>query len=87
MSTTRRCLITLSYRAYRVLLTAYPPRFGRAYGDEIAQLVRDYCREAYRSRGLPGLLGAWGPGCRQEQTVRHQRCRALGNHHKKDGGA
>ena len=55
-------LITVSDRVYQVLLAAYPRRFRRTYRDEIARFFRDCCREAYRSRGLRGICGAWGKG-------------------------
>jgi hypothetical protein len=54
-----RAIVT-SYRVYRALLTIYPRRFRHAYQDEVAQLFRDCCREAQRSRGTRGLLHVWG---------------------------
>lgn len=52
-------LVSLSGRLYRLVLLAYPPEFRRAYGSRMAQAFRDCCREAYRRRGLAGLLGLW----------------------------
>jgi hypothetical protein len=52
--------VALSYRLYRIGLRAYPRQFQRAYRDEVAQLFRDCCREAYRQHGARALLPLWG---------------------------
>jgi transcription antitermination factor NusG len=55
----RRWLLALSQRIYRVLLLAYPGRFRRAYGADMAQVFGDCCRHALWCHGLPGLLRLW----------------------------
>ncbi len=55
----RRWLLAASERVYRALLAAYPARFRRDYGPDMAQVFGDCCRAAYRCRGLPGLLRLW----------------------------
>lgn len=52
--------VTASYRAYTLLLAAYPAAFRREYGTEMAHLFRDCCREAWESGGPLALLGLWG---------------------------
>ncbi|HEU5440831.1 MAG TPA: Clp protease N-terminal domain-containing protein [Ktedonobacterales bacterium] len=52
-------LVALSARLYRALLLAYPPRFRRAFGDEMARVFRDSCREAVTRRGPPALVPLW----------------------------
>ncbi len=48
---------TLADRAYRILLFLFPADFRKAFGDEMAQLFRDHCREARR---VPlGLVRFW----------------------------
>lgn len=51
---------TLSGRLYRRLLVAYPDRFRREYGREMAQIFDDLCREAAQRRGRLGLALIWG---------------------------
>jgi hypothetical protein len=57
--TRRRWLLAASERVYRALLAAYPTRFRREYGSDMAQVFSDCCRTAYRCHGLPGLLRLW----------------------------
>jgi len=47
-----------SERAYRSLLRAYPRELRDEYGDEMARLFRDLCREALEG-GLLGLAALW----------------------------
>jgi len=47
-----------SERAYRSLLRAYPRELRDEYGDEMARLFRDLCREELEDGGL-GLAALW----------------------------
>jgi hypothetical protein len=51
--------IALSARAYRALLILYPADYRREYGALMVQMFRDVCRDAYRRRGLMGILMWW----------------------------
>lgn len=53
-------VITTSFVFYRFLLIICPPTFRREYGDEMATLFRDCCREAWTHGGALALLGVWG---------------------------
>ncbi len=46
-------------RVYRVLLRAYPRAFRRAYGDQLAQVFRDWYRDAAGSGRLGPLTRFW----------------------------
>jgi hypothetical protein len=48
-----------SGRAYRALLRAYPRGLRDGYGDEMARLFRDLCREALEDGGRLGLAALW----------------------------
>ena len=50
--------IGTSERAYRSLLRAYPRELRNEYGDEMARLFRDLCREELEDGGL-GLATLW----------------------------
>src|SRR5579884_1753312 len=52
-------LVERSVRLYRLLLATYPASFRREYGDAMVQLFRDTAHEAYRRRGLLGLVVMW----------------------------
>jgi hypothetical protein len=52
--------ITISAGLYRALLRVYPRRFRAGYRDDMAQVFRDCCREAYREQGRVGLMHVWG---------------------------
>ncbi len=54
-----RPLVALSVRAFRALLLAYPPGFRRDFGDEMARVFRESCREAEAQRGPPALVPLW----------------------------
>jgi hypothetical protein len=58
MSQTPR-LVELSVSLYRLLLAAYPVGFRNEYGEAMAQLFGDTARDAYRRRGLLGLMAVW----------------------------
>jgi len=51
--------IDLSERFYRLFLAAYPVAFRQEYGEAMLQLFRDAARDAYRQRGLHGLVAVW----------------------------
>jgi hypothetical protein len=51
--------IALSVRVYRLLLAAYPQRFRREYGREMALAFRDCCRDGYRRGGSFALVRLW----------------------------
>ncbi|HTU93537.1 MAG TPA: hypothetical protein VMF69_25885 [Gemmataceae bacterium] len=48
-----------SVQLYRLLLGAYPAAFRQEYGEAMVQLFRDTARDAYRRRGLLGLVAMW----------------------------
>jgi len=48
-----------SERAYRSLLRAYPRELRDGYGDEMARLFRDLCREELEDGGGLGLAALW----------------------------
>lgn len=52
-------LARLSLAIYRALLLLYPARFRRTYGEQMALVFRDACRDAARQQGLVGLSWVW----------------------------
>jgi len=52
-------ILTFSGRLYTLLLLAYPTRFRRAYGREMAQVFRDDIRCTFQESGAAGLIGLW----------------------------
>ena len=52
-------ILTFSVRLYNLLLLAYPTRFRRAYGREMAQVFRDDIRDTFQESGAAGLIGLW----------------------------
>jgi hypothetical protein len=54
-----RASASLSIRAYQGLLHAYPSRFRREYGSQMAQVFRTACRETYGHDGIKGLIRLW----------------------------
>ncbi len=52
-------VLTISDRAYHILLAAYPAEFRRRYGPEMAQVFRTCCRASYVSSGVRGVLRLW----------------------------
>ena len=55
----RERAVGASERAYRSLLRAYPRRLRDEYGDEMARLFRDLCREGLEYGGGLGLAALW----------------------------
>jgi len=53
--------VVWSARLYHALLLAFPASFRRAYGDEVARVFHDLCRDAWRTSGAGGVLALW-PG-------------------------
>ncbi len=53
--------LTVSERAYHMLLAAYPADFHQRFGAEMAQVFRASCRAAYRARGPAGVARLWLP--------------------------
>lgn len=49
----------LSCRCYGCLLRLYPRQHRQAYGQQMAQLFRDQCRDAWNKAGAWGLVGVW----------------------------
>jgi len=52
-------ILTVSGRLYSLLLMAYPTRFRRAYGREMAQVFRDDIRCTFQEGGPAGLIRLW----------------------------
>ena len=51
--------IALSEKVYRTLLCLYPPAHRRIYGEQMRQLFRDQCRDAWRTGRSLGLMKVW----------------------------
>ena len=49
-------LVEFSTGLYRLLLHAYPARFRRQYGSEMAGVFLDCCLRTFRERGAPGMI-------------------------------
>lgn len=49
----------VSQKVYAWLLRAYPPAHRAEYGEAMAQLFRDQCRDAWREAGGWGLTKLW----------------------------
>lgn len=52
-------VLSLSERAYRGLLFAYPRTFRQQYGVEMAQVFRTHCRVTFQAAGAGGVLRLW----------------------------
>jgi len=52
---TNPLLLDYADRTYRKLLRAYPLGHRRKFGEDMAQLFQDMCREVYHRSGLAGL--------------------------------
>jgi len=48
--------LTLFCRIYRVMIYGYPAAFRRRYGNEMAQIFADRCRDATQSHAIVGFL-------------------------------
>lgn len=48
-----------SVRAYEMLLKAYPATFRRRFADEMAWVFQEHLEEAWRRRGVLGLVETW----------------------------
>ncbi len=54
-----RWLLRFSNRAYQLLLAAYPSAFRHHYGQPMAQVFRDCCRDAYQQGGSTKVIALW----------------------------
>src|SRR6266849_2545058 len=54
-------IIRCSVHLYRWLLCLGSHTYRRQYADRTLQLFRECCQDAYRQRGIPGVLGLWFP--------------------------
>ncbi len=52
-------IVSLSLRAYSVLLASYPQSFRQEYARHMLQAFGDYTRRVYQQRGLAGMLWWW----------------------------
>jgi uncharacterized membrane protein YeaQ/YmgE (transglycosylase-associated protein family) len=57
MMETNPFLLDYADKAYQKLLRAYPPVHRRQFGEDMAQLFRDLCREVYQQSGMAGFIG------------------------------
>ena len=58
-------IVRLSVSVYRSLIRGFgPTSFFRPYGDLAIQLFRECCQDAYRQRGVRGVLALWLPSYR-----------------------
>jgi len=70
-------LLSLSIRAYRLLLWLYPGEHRRVYGLSMTQLFRDQMHDAYGRGGVRGLAGVWARTlCDLAVTVPEEHARA-----------
>ena len=51
--------VAISNRMYRLLLKTYPTGFRNEYGEDMAQVFRDSCRDEFTRNGRSALLGLW----------------------------
>ena len=51
--------VIFSQRMYRLLLAAYPRAHRKEYGEPMAQLFRDQCRDAWKRRRILGVVWLW----------------------------
>jgi hypothetical protein len=52
-------MISVSEKIYRQLLRLYPQAHRRNYAEQMAQLFRDQCRDAWRTQHSAGILKLW----------------------------
>jgi hypothetical protein len=52
-------MISVSEKIYRQLLHLYPQAHRRDYAEQMAQLFRDQCRDAWRAKRSAGVLKLW----------------------------
>ncbi|MFN2153369.1 MAG: hypothetical protein ACK2T5_17335, partial [Anaerolineales bacterium] len=60
MVSRHRPVLWISAHMYALLLRVYPAAHRREYGAQMEQLFRDLCRDAYRERGIVGIVRLWG---------------------------
>jgi len=54
-------IVRCSVQLYHWLLCLGPEPYRRQYADRTLLLFRECCQDAYRERGIPGVLGLWLP--------------------------
>ena len=54
-------IVRCSVQLYRWLLCLGPYAYRRQYADRTLQLFRECCQDAYRQRGILGVLALWLP--------------------------
>ena len=52
-------MISVSGKIYRQLLRLYPQAHRRDYAEQMAQLFRDQCRDAWRAKRSTGIVKLW----------------------------
>lgn len=52
-------LVSLSVKAYSLLVGAYPTAFRQEFGPQMLQLFQDCSRRQYRQKGASGMLTLW----------------------------
>jgi hypothetical protein len=73
-------IVAVSDKLYRRLLYLYPKRYRHEFGEPMAQLFRDQCRDAWKLGNHSGLLRLWlrtlpdlGKTCAVEQITSIER--------------
>jgi len=54
-------IVTVTVRAYRLLLALCPRGLRAAYGAQMVQVFRQCCRDAHAGQGVRGVVGLWLP--------------------------
>lgn len=54
-------LIRVVVRCYRWLVNVYPVSFRQRYAEELVQVFRECCQDAYRECGAWGIVRLWPP--------------------------
>ena len=52
-------IVAFSVRVYQALMVAYPTKFQREYGSQMAQVFQDCCLRALRQGGANGIVKLW----------------------------
>src|SRR5262245_52080469 len=52
-------IISVSEKIYRQLLRLYPQAHRHDYAEQMAQLFRDQCRDAWHARRSAGIFKLW----------------------------
>ncbi len=54
-------IVTVTVRAYRLLLVLCPPSLRAAYGAQMVQVFHQWCRDAHARQGMRGVVRVWLP--------------------------